>query len=68
MPETTIYEYCHPVPPKNEVRFPEHRQVAAPAVDVVLAQQTGQHLFCVFVPVSANPRHHLRPFGLGKDV
>ena len=82
VPEAAVHEDCKAGLPEHKVRtdgenedggsrmedWKPELEMAAPAGDVVAAEELGQDQLGVLVPARAYPGHHLRPLRLGEDV
>jgi hypothetical protein len=68
MPEAAINEDRQPLPAEREIGLSRKFKMASPPSDSLFAKKLHQHSFRPLVALSSDPRHHLRPFGLGKDV
>jgi len=68
MPKTAVHKDRQPIFAKGEVGFAGQRNLSAPAIYFVPAQETDQNQFCFFVAPTAHKRHHFGSFLFRPDI
>ena len=61
VPETPVNKHCKSLTTKSKIRFARQRQVSAPPLDAVGAQDGGELNFRGLITARAYCRHQLRP-------